>query len=76
MSDTVTVVPWKHDVLREWSIVGMNHYHVKGVKHLYVALVKGPDYIKAEGLDTKAVWDDLIAQARRLNLDETRRTNR
>lgn len=56
--------PWNHDYLKDYSIVGMNHYHVKGTKHLFVAMV-GPlsHFIKAEGEDESEVWEKLRDQA-------------
>ena len=36
----VEAAPWKSKALESWSIVGMNHYHVNGVRHLFVAMTK------------------------------------
>ena len=40
--------PWNEHPLNQWSIVGMNHYFVGGVRHLFVAMKKGPFCIKAD----------------------------
>lgn len=52
-------LPWEEGVLTEWSIAGMNHYHVKGVRHLFVSMVKGDRCIKAEGTDVLHVFVEL-----------------
>lgn len=56
--------PWNHDCLKDYSIVGMNHYYVKGIRHLFVAMV-GPQnhFIKAEGKDESEVWEKLRDRA-------------
>ncbi len=56
-------LPWKRGILKEWSIVGMNHYFVGGKKRLYVAMVKGGVCIKSEGLDSDLIWEHLEHQA-------------
>lgn len=56
-------VPWESRKLREWSIVGMNHYHVKGERYLFVAMAKENRMIKAEGTCAKSVFNCLEAQA-------------
>ena len=57
------VPPWKVPPLREWSIVGMNHYHVKGEKYLFVSMQKGDKCITEEGLDNEYIWNRLWAKA-------------
>lgn len=56
--------PWNYHPLDEWSIVGMNHYHVDGVRHLFVAMSKGSRIIKAESSQEMDVFDSLMKQAR------------
>lgn len=57
--------PWMHPDLIEWSIVGMNHYRVSGMRRLFVAMSLDGRLIKAEGLDTMELWEELRRQARR-----------
>jgi hypothetical protein len=56
--------PWKNKHLLSWSIVGMNHYHLKGKKYLFVSMAKNGRCITAEGLDNHHVWGKLITQAK------------
>ena len=63
MPTNVTDLPWNHIVLRPWSIVGMNHYHRDGRRHLFVAMTKDGRCIKAEGWDEALVFERLIAMA-------------
>ena len=60
-------LPWTEPPLVEWSIVGMNHYHVKGYRCLFVAMVKDGVCIKAEGPSSELVFIDLKRQANRHN---------
>ena len=62
MSDAL---PWKMKPLDEWSIVGMNHYHVNGEKFLFVAITKGGKCITAEGKDDKYLWNRLCHSIRK-----------
>ena len=55
--------PWKDGVLAEWSIIGMNHYHVKGERFLFVAMVKDGRCIQEEGKDDKYLWNRLWHKA-------------
>lgn len=55
--------PWQCGALVDWSIVGMNHYHVNGAKFLFVAMAKGDQFIKAEGHNPKHVFLKLSDQA-------------
>lgn len=55
-------LPWLEKPLSRWSIVGMNHYSMKGIRWLFVAMVKDGICIRAEGRD-EAVWNDLVEQA-------------
>lgn len=55
--------PWKMKPLDEWSIVGMNHYHVvegnQGQRRLFVAMVKDGRCIVEEGPDDEFLWNRL-----------------
>lgn len=55
--------PWKNGSLKEWSIVGMNHYHVAGKKFLFVAMEKDGRLIKEEGSDDEYLWNRLWHKA-------------
>lgn len=55
--------PWQEPPLDEWSIVGMNHYHVAGAKHLFVSMAKNGKCITEEGLDDKYLWNRLLLKA-------------
>ena len=55
--------PWKIRPLDEWAIVGMNHYHVAGVRHLFVAMTKDGTCITEEGRDDKYLWNRLWRKA-------------
>lgn len=56
-------MPWDRVELRGWSIVGMNHYRVAGVRNLFVAMTKDGRCITAEGSHENMVWKDLAAKA-------------
>ena len=55
--------PWQARLLNEWAIVGMNHYHINGERHLFVAMVKNGHCIKEEGKDDEYLWNRLCRQA-------------
>jgi len=56
--------PWKMKPLDEWSIVGMNHYHVDGgERRLFVAMTKDGRCITEEGPDDKYLWNRLWSKA-------------
>lgn len=55
--------PWKKGVLADWDIVGMNHYYEKGVRRLFVAMVRDGRCIKVEGPDEELVWQNLAYKA-------------
>jgi len=55
--------PWELPPLDRWSIVGMNHYHVGGEKHLFCAMAKDGQLIKAEGNCAEKVFNSLKEQA-------------
>lgn len=55
--------PWLKGPLIDWSIVGMNHYHVDGVRFLYVSMVKDGVCITEEGTDDEHLWNRLWYQA-------------
>lgn len=53
---------WQRGPLADWSIVGMNHYHVNGQRHLFVAMTKNGKCIQTEGLDDQYIWNRLAHQ--------------
>jgi hypothetical protein len=58
-----TAYPWQQPALADWSIVGMNHFYLGGLRRIYVAMVKGDRCIKAEGPDTAEIWLTLALAA-------------
>ncbi len=56
-------VPWTEKPLDGWAIVGMNHYHVGGKRHLFVAMTKDGRCIHEEGCDEEALWCRLREKA-------------
>ena len=56
-------LPWQHSDLAAWDICGMNHYHVNGVRLLFVAITRGGICLRAEGPDAE-VWKCLRSGAR------------
>lgn len=63
MSESRACPPWMMKPLDEWSIVGMNHYHVNGERMLFVAMAKGNLLIKEEGPDNEYLWNRLWHKA-------------
>ena len=63
MSASDPMFPWLSGPLSEWSIVGMNHYHVSGKRFLFVAMTKDGRCIREEGADDKYIWNRLRHQA-------------
>lgn len=59
--------PWQQTPLNEWSICGMNHYHVNGERFLFVAMSKGGKLIKEEGKDDKYLWNRLWHKANKIS---------
>jgi hypothetical protein len=55
--------PWMQKPLDEWSIVGMNHYHVAGKRMLFVAMTKDGRCIQEEGADDQFLWNRLWHKA-------------
>lgn len=55
--------PWKIKPLSDWSIVGMNHYHVDGERRLFVAMTKDGHCITDEGADDEYLWNRLCHKA-------------
>lgn len=55
--------PWKMRPLDEWSIVGMNHYHINGEKFLFVAMTKDGRCITEKGPDDEYLWNRLWHKA-------------
>jgi len=64
---TNKTLPWQHPPLDQWSICGMNHYNVAGVKFLFVSMVnkKNERCITSEGPDSEAeyIWNRLWHKA-------------
>jgi hypothetical protein len=61
--ETAGSMPWEKPELQGWSIVGMNHYFIAGVKHLYCAMTQGGRCITSEGLSENEVFSDLALKA-------------
>lgn len=55
--------PWLMKPLDQWSIVGMNHYHINGERRLFVSMAKDGRCIKQEGPDDDYLWNRLWHQA-------------
>jgi len=49
-------MPWSDLVAGGWTIVGCNHYRVRGVLHLFVAMTRLGRCITAEGPDEDEVF--------------------
>lgn len=58
-------LPWQAPPLNGWAIVGMNHYHQGGVRHIFVSMARNRRCITAEGPDADAakVFEELRRQA-------------
>lgn len=64
-------LPWLYDkYLKDWDIVGMNHYKVLGVRHLFVSMSKDGKCIKEEGRNEVQVFNQLSAKAMLILRDE------
>lgn len=63
--------PWNDGPLAEWSIVGMNHYHLNGEKRLFVAMTKGGLCIQEEGKDDEYLWNRLWHKALKFPRDSS-----
>lgn len=57
------LAPWQQGVLADWSIVGMNHYHMNGERRLFVAMTNGNRCIVEEGADDPYLWNRLHHKA-------------
>ena len=55
--------PWTWGPLKEWSIVGMNHYHVNGTRMLFISMTRGDYCITEEGEDDEYLWNRLCHKA-------------
>jgi hypothetical protein len=55
--------PWNYPELKDWSIVGMNHYHINKVRFLFVAMTKDGNCIKVEEIDDRFAWEALKRKA-------------
>ncbi len=62
-------LPWRLAPLRDWWIVGMNHYRQAGRRCLYVAMTRDGRCISAEGDNEEEVFRSLANQAMRVNGD-------
>lgn len=58
-----TPMPWDSLTADGWLIVGLNHYRVGGVRHLFCSMGRNGRCITAEGADEAAVFEDLKRQA-------------
>jgi len=56
-------MPWQYGILDDWSIVGMNHYHVNGDKFIFVSMAKKGKCITEEGKDDQYLWNRLWHKA-------------
>jgi hypothetical protein len=56
-------MPWNRPELEGWDVIGLNHYTLAGERRLFVGMVRGTRWIRAEGPDENAVFADLAAQA-------------
>ena len=56
-------MPWMEGPLSEWSICGMNHYHVNGERFLFVSMTKDGNCITQEGKDDEYLWNRLCHDA-------------
>lgn len=54
---------WNRGALAGWTIVGMNHYNLNGVRALFVAMTKGDRCVKAEGTNEIEVFAELDRKA-------------
>lgn len=65
LSEKEIEMPWRDLVKLGWSIVGMNHYNLKGIKHLFVAMTnKEGRCIHQEGSIESDVWSGLFEKAK------------
>lgn len=55
--------PWQKGALKNWSICGMNHYHVDGERLLFVSMVRDGVCITEEGKVDEFLWNRLRHQA-------------
>lgn len=63
-------LPWQALAAEGWAIVGMNHYRQGGEKHLFCSMARHGRCITAEGTDERGVFEDLQAQAARVEASE------
>lgn len=57
-------LPWKSGILKNWNIVGMNHYHQNGSRRIFVSMEREGRCIKAEGPDAAPIWYELARKAK------------
>lgn len=55
--------PWSAPPLNKWNIIGMNHYHVNGVRYIFVAMTRKGLCIQEEGKDDQFLWNRLWHKA-------------
>lgn len=63
-------IPWDSLTKNGWSIVGMNHYHLHGERHLFCSMAKKNICIKAEGTDEFNVFISLINQSKNFDVSK------
>lgn len=61
----MTLLPWRQEEFKGWSIVGMNHYFIYGNKRLFVAVCKDNVCLKEEGEDDHSLWRNLSLQIKK-----------
>lgn len=60
--------PWKVDALKEWLIVGMNHYKTDGELRLFVAMTRNGKCVVQEGPDGLELWEALTEKAKKADI--------
>ena len=68
--EIMKIQSWQQTPLNDWSICGMNHYHVAGEKFLFVSMVKDGICITEEGKDDEYLWNRLWYKASELVKDK------
>ena len=63
----ILVFPWTCELLKDWDIIGMNHYYFKGEKCLFVVMTKDGQTIKADGSNDSNVFLSLQQQALKID---------
>lgn len=60
-------MPWEELTKNRWLIVGMNHYRLKGVRHLFCSMARKGHCITAENTSESEVFAALSRQASQLD---------